>query len=191
VIQPCFHARTREKAQSPTRLARGVIRRPGAAPLKPRPYLSRGGGVIGDTIFSCPSDEFDLSGRLAGWFLQEPGGLGFHRQAWTHFSSYAFNSEARGTNNDYGMARRIFSSVNDPSRTVLVGEISGFAGLSAHDRTGRAAAALQFADARNVMSFVDGHASFIKIYWNGQPALEGFPIFYEPIPGYDYKWSGN
>lgn len=42
-----------------------------------------------------------------------------------------------------------------------------------------------------LMGFVDGHTSFVKIYWNGVPALEGFPLHYEPKAGYDYKWSGN
>ena len=41
------------------------------------------------------------------------------------------------------------------------------------------------------MSFVDGHASYIKIYWNGTPGPDGFSAFYEPPGGYDYKWSGN
>lgn len=140
-----------------------------------------------DKVFACPRDDFDLGGPLADWFLQEPGARGFFRQTWTHFSSYAFNSEARATNDDFGMAQRIFSSVVDPSRTVLVGEISGYAGLSAHERP----SLLQHADARNVMSFVDGHVGYIRMHWDGTPALEGFPYFHEPPAGYEYKWSGN
>ncbi len=50
---------------------------------------------------------------------------------------------------------------------------------------------LQFPDARNVMSFVDGHVGYIKIYWNGVPKLDGAPALYEPPDGYDYKWTGN
>jgi len=153
-----------------------------------KPYLGQhSDSSVNDKVFACPGDDFDLAGPIADWFLQEPGGRSFFRQPWTHYSSYAFNSEARGTNDDFGMAQRVFSSVQEPSKTVLVGEISGYAGLSTHDHESR----FQFADARNVMSFVDGHASFIKIYWNGIPALEGFPFNYDPQPGYDYKWSGN
>jgi prepilin-type processing-associated H-X9-DG protein len=85
------------------------------------------------------------------------------------------------------MAQKVFSSVQEPSGTVLSGEISGYAGLSSHNRKAK----FQFADARNMMSFVDGHVSYIKRYWNGVLALEGFPFFYEPKPGYEYKWSGN
>lgn len=150
-------------------------------------YLSQPkGSSAADKVFACPSDDFDLSGKLSDWFLQEPGSQSFHRQSWTHYSSYAFNSGARGPKADFGMAQRVFGSVREPTRTVLVGEISGFAGLSTHDRK----APLQFADAQNVMSFVDGHVSYIRIHWNGTSALEGFPFFHEPPPSYEYKWSG-
>jgi hypothetical protein len=135
-------------------------------------------------VFACPSDDSDLGDPIADWFLQEPGG---RSSAWTHYSSYAFNSEARGTDGDFGMAQKVFSSVRAPAKTVLVGEVSGFAGLSAHSRKSK----LRFPDAQNVISFVDGHVSFIKMFWNGVPALEGFPYFYEPPAHYSYKWSGN
>ncbi len=59
--------------------------------------------------------------------------------------------------------------------------------LSSHDRR----QPLQFPDARNVMSFVDGHVSYIKIYWNGVTGGDGFPVKYEPPDGYEYRWSGN
>jgi hypothetical protein len=39
--------------------------------------------------------------------------------------------------------------------------------------------------------FVDGHASYIKIYWNGSAGVDGFPFWYEPPPGYEYKWTAN
>jgi hypothetical protein len=38
---------------------------------------------------------------------------------------------------------------------------------------------------------VDGHVSYIKIYWNGTQGPGGFSAFYEPPGGYDYKWTGN
>jgi hypothetical protein len=87
--------------------------------------------------------------------------------------------------NDVGVAQKPFASVNDPARTALIIEISGGIGVSGHDRK----QPLQFLDARNVMSFVDGHASYVKIYWNGTVGTDGFPAFYEPIGGYDYKWT--
>jgi hypothetical protein len=29
------------------------------------------------------------------------------------------------------------------------------------------------------------------MFSNGKQGLGGFPAFYEPPDGYDYKWSGN
>lgn len=39
------------------------------------------------------------------------------------------------------------------------------------------------------MSFVDGHVSCLKIYWNGVNGFDGCPAFYEPPAGYDYEWT--
>jgi hypothetical protein len=104
------------------------------------------------------------------------------------FSSYWFNGLSRDDNtNDVGMAQKPFATTREPVKTELIGEISGGGGLSSHDRR----QPLQFQDAPNVMSFVDGHVSYIRIYWNGTPGLGGFPAFYEPPAGYDYKWTGN
>jgi prepilin-type processing-associated H-X9-DG protein len=70
---------------------------------------------------------------------------------------------------------------------VLAAEISGGVGLSAHDRREPG----QFNNALNVMSFVDGHVSYIRIYWNGTRGLAGISFLYKPPAGYDYKWSAN
>ena len=35
-------------------------------------------------------------------------------------------------------------------------------------------------------AFVDGHASYIKFYWDGSST---FPCFYNPPAGYDYQWG--
>jgi prepilin-type N-terminal cleavage/methylation domain-containing protein len=147
------------------------------------------GGSSNNAVFVCAADDFDLSGPLGTWFDDPSSGRGFCNQTWTHFSSYWFNglSGRENDTNDLGMAQKPFATVREPVKTELVGEDSGGLGLSSHDRR----QPLQFADAPNVMSFVDGHASYIKIYWNGVPKLDGAPALYEPPDGYDYKWSGN
>src|ERR1039458_5682633 len=52
-----------------------------------------------------------------------------------------------------------------------------------------------FNDARNMVSFVDGHASYINIYWNNTINYPNGGIsvaaYYDPPAGYDYQWSGN
>lgn len=49
-----------------------------------------------------------------------------------------------------------------------------------------------FNDAKNVVSFVDGHVSYIKIYYdssfNGGASQAHM---YDPPAGYDYQWSPN
>ena len=150
------------------------------------PYL----GSKSNLVFRCPADDFAFTGTLGSWFTDPPlSGQGFCNQSWTHFSSYWFNGGVRtdAHTNDLGMAQRPFASVREPTKAELIGEISGAMALSSHVRKHP----LQFQDALNVMSFVDGHSACIRIYWNGVVGIDGFPAFYEPPPGYDYKWDGS
>ena len=148
-------------------------------------------GGKSNAVFVCGADNFPFTGNLASWFRRLPSaGQGFCNQSWTHFSSYWFNGgihTTRNNTNDVGMAQKPFASVRQPDKTELIGEISGGLGLSSHLRQ----LPLQFSNAPNVMSFVDGHAAVIKIYWDGVAGVRGFPAFYEPPAGYDYKWTGN
>jgi len=152
------------------------------------PYL---GAQSTNGIFCCPADDFVLEGTIASW-LSNPTvtGRGFCNQSWTLNSSYFFNGDAdinNGQTNYTHMTQKPFASVRDPARTVLNAEDSGGMGLSAHERK----QPLQYADARNVMSFVDGHVDYIPIYWNGTEGVNGFPFNYEPPAQYPYKWSGD
>ena len=150
------------------------------------PYV--GGGSSNNAVFVCAADDFDLSGPVGEWIFGPFNCRGFCNLPWTHFSSYWFNGGAfNDDTNELDMAQKPFSSVREPARTELIGEDSGGIGLSSHDRR----QPLQFPDARNVMSFVDGHASYIKIYWNGVTGGDGFPVKYEPPDGYEYKWTAN
>ena len=153
------------------------------------PYLGGiGNASSNNAVFVCAADDFDMASPISSWISEPSAGRGFCNQMWSHFSSYWFNGLTRGSNtNDAGMARKPFASVREPTKTELIGEISGGMGLSSHDRR----QALQFQDARNVMSFVDGHVSYIKMFWNGQSGLDGFPALNDPPDGYEYKWSGN
>ena len=47
-------------------------------------------------------------------------------------------------------------------------------------------------NARNVVSFVDGHVSYLKIYLKPQSPPPLLPAgAYDPPAEYDYQWSGN
>jgi hypothetical protein len=120
-------------------------------------------------IFACPMDT------------------SFFQLSLSHFSSYGYNGLDRGTN-DFGLAGRKLATVIQPTKTAMVGEISGGLALSWHKPWPQGQ---QHNDAQNVASFVDGHASFIKLYWNGGSGIMNFPFRYDPPAGYDYKWTAN
>ena len=121
-----------------------------------------------------------------------------HDQPVFDYSSYAFNggdntTRKFGTTDQFSITTRglsgvKFSSVRNPTRTVLVGEVSALAPWSWHDPSPQ----LQFGDARNMISFVDGHVRYIKIYWNSKRYPNGgvsLALDYDPPGGYDYQWS--
>ncbi len=153
-----------------------------------QPYLPRSASGTNDQLFACPTDDFNCDDHsISELFLFEHvEGKSFCRQQATRYSSYFFNGEA-ADQPETRMGQKPFSSVREPSRVVLVGELSAALGLSAHDRK----VAYQFNNAPNVVSFVDGHVSYIRIYWNGTKGFDGSSAFYEPPSGYDYKWSGK
>jgi prepilin-type N-terminal cleavage/methylation domain-containing protein len=154
-----------------------------------RPDLWRNHPPTSDSVFECPADDFNCDDSvLMDILLQHGSGKGFYRQAFTHYSSYFFNGAAPEEAQPLQhMGQKPFATVHYPSRVVLVGELSGACALSTHERK----EPYQFNNARNVMSFVDGHVSFIPIYWNGAKGFDGIAYLYEPPATYEYKWSGN
>jgi len=105
------------------------------------------------------------------------------------FSSHGFNG---GDNLTRTAGSRVYtrvglggvklSAVKHPGRTLLVVENSAPAPWSWHEPLRRA----QFNDAKSVVSFVDGHVAFVKVYWDSSKLYAGFC---DPPAGYDYQWS--
>jgi prepilin-type N-terminal cleavage/methylation domain-containing protein len=151
------------------------------------PYLSRTGADTNDALFTCPSDNFNCDDPvITNLFPFNPiSGIGFCRQAATDYSSYFYNASADADGDP--CAAKPFTAVRQPSLLVLVGEDSGGLGLSAHDRK----QPYQFNNALNVMSFVDGHVGYLRIYWDGTQGFNDIPAAYNPPPGYDYEWFAN
>jgi prepilin-type N-terminal cleavage/methylation domain-containing protein len=116
-----------------------------------------------------------------------PMETGFFESSFAHFTSYGFNGLDRG-NQDYGLANRKLATVVEPSKTAMDGEIAGGLAQSWHSPAPQGA---QHQDAKAEAAFVDGHVSYLKMYWNGGTAASDFPFWYEPPAGYDYKWSAN
>lgn len=128
-------------------------------------------------VFACPSDR----GYGEGAEKPQP----FCQSKKYNFTSYVFNGVTLpGVPNISG---RRLASIREPARTLLMMEWSAHAPLSWHrSRTGGANTPF-YNDAENVVGFVDGHAAFIKIYYDGLNAA----YTRDPAPGYQYKFSGD
>ncbi len=153
-------------------------------------YVGREGPPLPeDKLFACPSDTFWYG------FSAQTGQVGFnpggrHEQSFSSYSSYTFNGMNQRTNSP-GISGMKLSSIKQPARTVLVAEHPAFIPYSWHQPKQPIADVRNcfFKDARNVVSFVDGHVSYIPIYW--QPSVPPQSHFYDPPAGYDYQWSAE
>jgi type II secretory pathway pseudopilin PulG len=132
-----------------------------------------GASSASDTVFACPDDR--------GYTDPTP----FHLNPRFDFSSYVYNGVTMpGMPNIAGLP---LSSVQQPTRTLLVMEWTAHAPLSWHkSKTGRNNMPF-YCDAQSVVGFVDGHVRFSKIYYDGYNAA----YTQDPIPSYDYQYSGN
>jgi len=152
-----------------------------------------------DALFQCPADTF-----YPNWIITPVGPplyfvqKSLHNDSSWDFSSYAFNGGdnlarkfGKKTITYPGLGGVKLTSVKHPGRTVLVAEIAAFGPWSWHDPSSHGVAhesGTLYNDSKNVVSFVDGHVSYIKIHWNpGQEAA----AWYESPVGYDYQWSPN
>ena len=126
-----------------------------------------------DRVFACPLDR--------GYSDLQP----FCKTPRFDYGSYVFNGVTLfGTPNVAGWK---LPAVNQPGRTLLVMEWPAHAPLSWHrSKTGKANAPF-YRDAESVVAFADGHVNLVKIYYDGyNPAYTR-----DPIPGYEYKYSGK
>lgn len=130
-----------------------------------------------DKVFACPSDRgYSEAGEPPQPFWQAKK---------YDYTSYVFNSvNLPGVPNVGGWT---VASIKEPARTLSVMEWTAHAPLSWHNsRTGKANSPF-YNDAESVVGFVDGHVSFIPIYYDGMNAA----YTRDPIGGYGYKYSGN
>ena len=147
-----------------------------------------------DRLFACPADAFFPSFFVTNGPWQYVS-ISFHDQPFSDFSSYVFNGGNNLTRTNRtgtmliprpGLTGVKLSAVRHPSRTALVSEGSAPCPWSWHEPSG----SFPFNDAKNMVSFVDGHVSYIKIYWDS--AFNGGhseAFMYDPPTSYDYQWS--
>jgi prepilin-type N-terminal cleavage/methylation domain-containing protein len=144
-----------------------------------------------DAIFACPADTFCLPDTI-GSAPQSCHSLSNH-----NYSSYVFNAgnirkDPPYTNAFPGIAGRKLTSIRNPTKTVLVTEQPALCPYSWHQARKLAAKEYQFNNAPNFVSFVDGHVSYVKIYWDMSTTPDHFEAWhYDPPAGYDYQWSGD
>lgn len=144
----------------------------------------------GEKLFVCPSDVFHYE-DLVGTPRYVPHGL--WEQPISDYSSYAFNGGNEMPDvGAPGISGRKLSSVRDPSKTVLIAEASAFIPWSWHEpRRPFSPENARFSDAKNMVSFVDGHVAYVPIYWAGNRSVGSLAMQYDPPKEYDYKWSGD
>ena len=152
-----------------------------------------------DKLFACPADLFYpnwVFGTNSGspWHYVQKS---VHDEPFLDYSSYVFNGgdNVNRTNRSKtfviprpGLSGIKLSAVKHPSRTALISEGSAPCPWSWHEPSRQ----LKFNDAKNVVSFVDGHVSYIKIYLDTQfngGRSEAF--MYDPPADYEYQWSPN
>lgn len=151
-------------------------------------------------VFACPADTFYYNvsgGKLV--LRTEP----LHQQSFVDYLSYGFNGGNLNTKysrlgidvSQLGIAGRTISSIRNPVRTVLVAELPAFDPFSWHQpKRPLSVENYQFKDSRNMVSFVDGHVSYIRMFWtdtSGTNRARLAAAFYNPPPDYDYQWSGD
>ena len=97
------------------------------------------------------------------------------------------SGHALGRRADRSIGGRTLASIKQPSRTLLVMEWTAHAPLSWHSSLTRSANTPFYKDAQSVVGFVDGHVAYVKIYYDGINAA----YTRDPVPGYDYQYSGD
>ena len=163
----------------------------------------RGQSSERDKSFACPADIFYYD-YLFGHYPHSTNLVGYVPESICagpdfDYSSYLFNGgNSFGPTNRPGIAGFSLSSIKHPARTVLVAEVPALVPFSWHKPkrplyifSTSYCPNLIFNDAMNMVSFVDGHVSYIKMYYKGGFGPTAVSCNYDPPDGYAYQWSGE
>jgi prepilin-type N-terminal cleavage/methylation domain-containing protein len=146
-----------------------------------------------EKLFACPADTFYYDFPSLTFEAQS-----LHDQFDSDYSSYGFSGANASPNPppDFlneasfpGVCGRKQVSIKDPVKTLLLMEIPAFFPWSWHQPQKLPPGQFGVNDAKNMVSFVDGHVSYINIYWNENYDMTS--CNYDPPAGYDYKRSGD
>jgi prepilin-type N-terminal cleavage/methylation domain-containing protein/prepilin-type processing-associated H-X9-DG protein len=140
----------------------------------------RGPSTSNDMVFHCAKDR--------GWAPNPSYLIPHYDNVILDYGSYVFNG-CDNFGNTNNLLNIKLPSVVHPSRTFLMAEWPIHWGYSWHySQTGTAN--ISYNNAINNVSFVDGHAKYIKLYYN--PVIGPNPFTYSTasIPGnYDYQFA--
>jgi len=162
----------------------------------------RGQSSPQDKLFACPADTYYYD-YLLGRYPRSTNLVGYVPESVCSrpdhdYSSYSFNAGNTFLTNRPGIAGLPLSSIKHPARTVLATELPALMPFSWHQPkrplyiiSTSYCPNLIFNNAMNVVSFVDGHVSYVKIYYKGGFGSTAVACNYDPPDGYDYQWSPN
>ena len=144
-----------------------------------------------DRLFACPADTFHYFNTHATAMQR----VSMHDDPWADYSSYWYsrlnlvmNSETGKYN--HGIAGQKISSLRNAVQDVMVADQPACFAYSWHQPQSLTdPGPNQMNDSKNMIGFVDGHASLIKIYFDSTYTLGSDPCFYNPPAGYDYQWG--
>ena len=152
-----------------------------------KPYMGVKNATNTDHAFQCPKDR----GWLINWDGNTRGGNGYnkphHQNPTLDFSSYVFNGV--NTGNGVHLLNVSLANVKHPTRTVMMAEWPIHWGYSWHkNKYGNQDVA--YKDAIVDVGFVDGHAAFIKLYYNASLGSQVFAYPTKNIPqNYGYQFA--
>ena len=142
-----------------------------------------------DKLFACPADTFYYLNTLSTPLIH----ASMHDDPWADYSSYWFSRLNLRTNpatgeSYHGIAGRKISSIRNTVRTLMVADQPAVFAYSWHQPQSLTdPGPNQINDSMNMVGFVDGHVSYIKIYLDD--SQQSFPCFYNPPAGYEYQWG--
>ena len=145
-----------------------------------------------EKVFACPADVFYHEFPDLTYQTQS-----LHDQPESDFQSYGFSGGNAFTDippPDYfhetawpGVFGLKQTAIINPSKTLLIMEISAFFPWSWHQPIKLPPDLCGVNDAPNVVGFVDGHVIYTKIFWDA--SNNNAACNYDPPAGYPYKRS--
>lgn len=170
----------------------------------------RGRSSPQDRLFACPADVYYYDEAFGKRNPSSPSFEGYVPESWCAQSNSDFTSYVFNAGNLFGPTRKAalpgiagmaLGSIKHPSRTVLVTEAPALIPFSWHEprrllhemlSVGIDCRTRFFNDSMNMVSFVDGHVSYMKIHWKFSTNFVFSPACaYDPPERYGYQWSGN